>query len=144
MILQIRVDSKCLRKKTKSLLVKPLSNEKLKLISDMKDTLSNTNGVGLAAPQVGSHSRIFIISYGDFEQTFINPIIRATYGNVVGVESCLSVPNRAVKVNRSERIEIEFYDETGSPNTGIFEGFIARIVQHEYDHLEGKLIIDYL
>jgi peptide deformylase len=147
MNLTIRTEgSKYLRKKTISLRVnKSLSEKKLKLISDMKETLASTNGVGLAAPQVGSRDRIFIVSYEDFEQTFINPIFRVAYGDdVEDIESCLSVPNRAIKVPRPDQIKLEYYDENLAHNSRLFKGFLARIIQHEYDHLEGKLITDYL
>jgi len=119
--------------------------EKLKLlVSTMNNMLTDLGGVGLAAPQVGHKERMFIVSYGDFKQTFINPIITETSDECIAdVESCLSVPDRAVIVKRPDQIHIDYYDENLVLHHGKFKGFLARIVQHEYDHLKGKLITDY-
>ena len=147
MILQIKTErSKYLRKKTKPIHFTEKKKQSVEqLISDMKETLANTNGVGLAAPQVGRKERLFIVSYGDFEQVFINPQIIASWGGEdVDIESCLSVPNRSITVTRPNEIGILYYDKNMEHHTGDFKGVLARIIQHEYDHLEGKLITDYL
>lgn len=114
-----------------------------KLISDMFETLTINGGVGLAAPQVGKNLNLFIVSYQNFTETFINPKIIA-YGHSTEMkENCLSVPNIPVIVTRKGRIKIEYYDKNWIFKHKEFEGIFARIIQHEYDHTIGKLILDY-
>ncbi|MCX6111943.1 MAG: peptide deformylase [Proteobacteria bacterium] len=131
-----------------------------KLIEDMKLTMYGSNGIGLAAPQVGISKRLFII---DVEQkvekdedgevisripgellVFINSRIIHKEGMVIYEEGCLSVPGVYEEVKRAEIITIEYYDENFEKKQMTAEGFLSVVVQHEYDHTEGKLFIDRL
>lgn len=130
------------------------------IIANMYDTMYNAYGVGLAAPQVGLAIRIFVIDtepFSDsddltkeeheklknFKQTFINAKILKEEGEEWGFnEGCLSIPDVREDVYRKEKITIEYYDETFTKKTEIFDGLIARVIQHEYDHIEGILFTD--
>ncbi len=126
-----------------------------RLIADMFETMYNANGVGLAAPQVGFPIRLFIVD-GDpfaekgehpemqgFKKIFINAHAIAEEGREWPYnEGCLSIPKIREDVNRMERIKLEYLDEKFQKHTEEFEGLRARVVQHEYDHIEGKLFTD--
>lgn len=134
-----------------------------KLIADMWETMYNSNGVGLAAPQINKAIRLFVMDseqifdnqeedekgqYPDepgFKAVFINAKITSTSGQPWSYnEGCLSIPNVREDVMRDETISIEYVDENFAPQTKVFNGLTARIILHEYDHIEGKLFIDYL
>ena len=116
-----------------------------RLIQDMIDTMRAEGGVGLAANQIGVPKRIFVISQsgkpGD-ERVFVNPVIRRKSGTQIGGEGCLSVPDVALKVRRARHVEYEALNQKGELVRGKADDFLARIIQHEMDHLDGKLIID--
>jgi peptide deformylase len=127
------------------------------LIADMFDTMYNANGVGLAAPQVGRSIRLFVVDGSsfaeddepethymrDFKHVFINPKIVEEKGSEWGFnEGCLSIPGIREEVFRKEDLKIHYYDEHFKEHTKSFSGFAARIIQHEYDHLEGKLFVE--
>jgi peptide deformylase len=134
-----------------------------KLIADMWETMYNSNGVGLAAPQINVPIRLFVI---DSEQIFENqdedekgeypdePGFRGVFINarVTGLngkewsynEGCLSIPKIREDIMRNEELTIEFEDENFTLHTKTFNGITARVILHEYDHIEGKLFIDYL
>jgi len=114
-----------------------------KLISNMFETLESTNGVGLAAPQVGKNLNLFIISYNGFKETYINPKIYTFAHSEQMMENCLSVPDIPITVTRKGRVRIQYYNRNWEYKQQEFEGFMSRIIQHEYDHLIGKLITDY-
>ena len=133
------------------------------LLADMWETMYNSFGVGLAAPQINKSLRIFVIDsmqifendedgdtdgYADkpgYKGTFINPQIIAQAGNPwLYNEGCLSIPKVREDVSRHEEITISYVDENFVPHTRTFTGITARVILHEYDHLEGKLFIDYL
>ena len=132
------------------------------IVADMYDTMYNAYGVGLAAPQVGLAIRLFIIDttpFSDdedltkeeqekldgFKKTFINPAILKEEGEEWGFnEGCLSIPEVREDVYRQERITIEYYDEDFNKHTDVYDGLIARVIQHEYDHIEGILFTDKL
>lgn len=132
------------------------------LIKNMYETMYNAHGVGLAAPQIGIPIRLFIIDGApfsqdeeltedeqefleNFKQTFINAkIIQETGGEWAFNEGCLSIPDVREDVFRNEKITISFYDENFTQQTKTFEGIAARIIQHEYDHIEGILFTDKL
>ncbi|HLL44541.1 MAG TPA: peptide deformylase [Segetibacter sp.] len=133
------------------------------LIEDMWQTMYTSNGVGLAAPQVNRDIRLFVVDssqvfknqdeedkgkYADepgIKQVFINAHIKQLDGNDWTYnEGCLSIPKIREDVIRPEEVMIEYVDENFQPKTEKFVGITARIVQHEYDHIEGKLFIDYL
>jgi len=132
-----------------------------KLINDMYETMYNANGVGLAAPQIGKSIRLFIIDTAPFlnideneiegikvesiKQTFINPVIIQESGNSWSFEEgCLSIPHIREDVKRKSDINIEFYDENFTLNKKSFSGIVARVIQHEYDHIQGILFTDKL
>lgn len=126
------------------------------LIDNMYETMYNADGVGLAAPQVGLEDRVFVIDlspladeespqYEGLKKTFINARIINRSGEVTSIEEgCLSIPGINESVPRHDEIEIEYLDENLEPHTEIFTGFTARVIQHEYDHIEGVLFIDHI
>lgn len=124
-------------------------------INDMFDTMMRSNGIGLAAPQVGKPIRLFIIDTYTFlfekeenrrkRRVFINPDIVKIYGKTwIIKEGCLSFPYFIAKIERYESIHIRYYNEILEKCEEIYQGLSARVIQHEYDHIEGKLFIDYL
>ena len=107
-----------------------------KIVSDMKDTLDFTGGVGLAAPQIGLPLRIFIVNYSKLKAVFINPrIVEKTKTTSEGEEGCLSVPGFRGLVYRSKELTIDYLDQKGRPKRAKLAGYYSRITQHEYDHL---------
>jgi peptide deformylase len=113
------------------------------LIDNMFETLAqNENGVGLAAPQVGVNLNLFIISTPTFKEVFINPEIKLDGLSIQIKEGCLSFPNMEFPVNRREKVQIKFFDRNWTLRLVEYKDILAIIVQHEYDHLKGKLIID--
>ncbi len=141
-----------LREKTKP--VEDLNEEIQDFVEDMFETMYNSDGVGLAAPQVGVSKRIFVIdSDGMLEEedekpgpiAFINPVIVEKKGKMIPLdEGCLSIPEVTDKVIRPEVVVVKFLDENFEERVEEFSGWTARVIQHEYDHLEGILFIDYL
>ncbi len=124
-----------------------------KLISDLFDTLYHSDGIGLAAPQIGKSVRIFVIDgspLGDdepemagFRKVFINAHITGKSGELKPMtEGCLSIPNLREEVNRENSVRIKYYDENWEAHDEVYEGYKARIIQHEYDHLDGILFTD--
>lgn len=114
-----------------------------KLITNMFETLRGTEGVGLAAPQVGKNLNLFIVSYEGFEETYINPQIYAFGHSEQMTEGCLSVPEIPITVTRKGKVRIQYHNRNWEYKQQEFDGVMARIIQHEYDHLIGKLITDY-
>lgn len=126
-----------------------------KLIKDMYETLERSEGIGLAAPQVGLPIRLLILDlnplsdiypqYKGVQKTMINAHIEETDGSPVSrEEGCLSLPGIHESVTRKEKIKVTYLDENFEQHTEWFEGYMARVIQHEYDHLEGRLFIDHL
>ena len=167
----IKEPNPILRKEAKTLSLSEIKTAKIqKLISDMKEALKNTDdGVGLAAPQVGESLRLFIVSeeageidkiekgkkelpqnYDEIRKkkvwknyVFIIPIVKNTSkNNLERAEGCLSVPGQYGIVKRNEKITVEAYDENGKKFIRGASGFVARVIQHELDHLKGTLFID--
>ncbi|MGI5891637.1 MAG: peptide deformylase [Bacillota bacterium] len=112
------------------------------LLDDMIFTLENLEGVGLAAPQIGVSKRVFIVDVGNGVTEFINPIITKTKDLEVDTEACFSVPGRHGLVERHKEVEITAQDRYGIEFTLKGKGLFARAIQHELDHLDGKLFID--
>ena len=152
--------STVLKKKTKD-----LSNDHpnvKQLIENMWETMYASNGVGLAAPQIGLSLRLFVVDtapFADdealdivdvkilesFKKVFINPTIIEEDGEIWEFnEGCLSIPDIREDVSRHERIKMNYLDEYFKPQTIILSGLVARVVQHEYDHIEGILFTDKL
>lgn len=114
-----------------------------KLIDDMFDTLKKSgNSVGLAAPQIGYNLNLFIINLPNFKEVFINPEIRLSGLGLQVKEGCLSFPNMEFPVTRRQIVQIKFFDRNWNIRNVEYKDMLAIIVQHEYDHLQGKLIID--
>ena len=138
---KIRIEGdSILRKKSRP--VEELNDRIKILIDDMIETMYDADGVGLAAPQVGVLKRIVIIDIGDGPIKVINPEVIEAEGAHIDVEGCLSVPNRAGKVERPERIKIRYLNEDWEES--ILEGteLLAKAICHEIDHLDGILYID--
>lgn len=134
------------------------------LIDNMFETMYNASGVGLAAPQIGKSIRLFIIDASPFaddeegesqdpkakgtkglKKVFINPIIEEEEGHEWPFEEgCLSIPTIREDVQRKEKIIITYYDENFEFHEDAYEGYAARVIQHEYDHIDGILFTDHL
>ncbi|MBL7699703.1 MAG: peptide deformylase [Chitinophagaceae bacterium] len=134
-----------------------------KLIEDMWETMYASNGVGLAAPQVNRDIRLFVVDSGQIfanqeeedkgkypdepgvKKVFINARIKSLNGSEWTYnEGCLSIPKIREDISRNEEITIEYQDEQFEKHAETFNGLTARVILHEYDHIEGKLFIDYL
>ena len=121
------------------------------LAADMRDTMHAYRGVGLAANQVGVLQRIVVVDVPGLEEpdpphrhTLVNPVIRDRHGSEVGEEGCLSIPGMYEDVARALTLTVDFRDEHGVPVTLAAEGYLARAIQHEVDHLDGVLFVDRL
>jgi peptide deformylase len=135
------------------------------LIKNMYDTMYHTLGVGLAAPQIGKSLRLFIVDGAPFaegepederekidfpvlktfKQVFINPIIESESGDKWNFsEGCLSIPGIREDVSRKNKVKISYFDEKWNYKEEEYEGIPARIIQHEYDHIEGVLFTDHI
>jgi peptide deformylase len=133
------------------------------LVENMFETMYKAKGVGLAAPQIGKSIRLFIVDGSpfaeeedeerdpkaegilNFKKTFINPIITSETGDEWAFnEGCLSIPKIREDVYRQETIQLSYYDENWEFHEDTFSGYAARIIQHEYDHIEGVLFTDHL
>ena len=112
------------------------------LLEDMKETLIDSNGVGLAAPQVGILKRIVVIDVGEGPIVMINPKILETSGSQRGSEGCLSVPGKNGTVTRPMYVKAEFFGEDMEKYIIEGEELLARAICHELDHLDGKLYVD--
>lgn len=112
------------------------------LLKDMADTMYKAEGVGLAAPQVGVQRRVVVIDVGDGLVELINPEITSREGSQCGREGCLSLPGRQGIVTRPNKVTVKAQDRKGNPIELTAEGFFARAVCHELDHLDGRLYID--
>lgn len=125
------------------------------LVANMFETMYKSDGVGLAAPQIGLSIRVIVIDGGvmaedfpeckGFKRALINPRIVERTGDEVGIEEgCLSLPGIHEKVSRPTKVKLKYLDTDFVEQEEVVEGFCARIVQHEYDHLEGKMFIDHI
>jgi peptide deformylase len=125
------------------------------IIENMWETMYYSDGVGLAAPQVGMSIRLFVVDassgadeepeLADFKKVFINPEIISTNGDEwIMNEGCLSLPEIREDVSRQDEVTLRYFDENFEEHTQTFVGFAGRVIQHEYDHLEGVLFIDLL
>lgn len=118
-----------------------------KQIDDMLETMYESNGVGLAATQVDFHYRLFVADCSadqDEPLVFINPEITAKEGEFTNEEGCLSFPGVYAKVERAGKVTVQALDRNGQPFSLTTEGLLAICIQHEIDHLNGKLFVDYL
>ena len=133
----------------------PEGSDLTQLIQDMYATMDHAHGVGLAAPQINQGVRLFVIDSTlmldedeeekGIRRVFINPILLDEYGDSFGFEEgCLSIPDVRTEIIRPEKLTLEYYDENWNLKEEEFSGMTARVIQHEYDHLEGILFVDYL
>ena len=140
--------NKILRQKSKDVI--SVGRDEQKLMDDMLDTMYAANGIGLAAIQIGIPKRIIVMDISKSDENkkpmfFVNPIIKnkdkelSTYE-----EGCLSVPNYFAEIERPKKCDVEFLDYNGNKKVLNAEGLFATCIQHEMDHLEGILFIDYL
>jgi len=135
----IKFPDPILRKKCQE--VKEVNEEIKKLVDDMVETMEKNNGIGLAAPQVGVLKRVIVAETEKGPRGFINPkILKKTQNTEMMEEGCLSFPGLWLKIKRRKGVEIEALDGDGKKIKA--EGLLARILQHEIDHLDGVLFID--
>ena len=125
------------------------------LIANMHETMDNAEGVGLAAPQIGLPIRVVVVNldalsdefpeFKGYRKVFINPHILETSGDLEDMEEgCLSLPGIHENVKRAGKIHVKYLDEDMQPHDEIVEGYLARVMQHEFDHLDGKMFIDHI
>ncbi|MBT1451606.1 peptide deformylase [Glaciecola sp. XM2] len=127
--------------------VESVNDEIRTLVDNMFETMRDERGIGLAATQVDVHKRVVVMDVSDNSDqpyVFINPVITHKEGSTVSEEGCLSVPNNYAKVDRAEKVTVEALDKDGKEFTLEAEGLLAICIQHELDHLQGKLFVDYL
>ena len=130
--------------------VEKVGDAERELMSDMLETMYSANGIGLAAIQIGVPKRIIVMDLSKEENKklpmyFVNPlIIKKNEEKTIYEEGCLSVPNQFAEIQRSSKCEIEYLDFNGVKQNLEAEGLLATCIQHEMDHLEGILFIDYL
>ncbi|MBS6610218.1 MULTISPECIES: peptide deformylase [Peptoniphilus] len=144
-IRKIRTDEDpILRKKSK--IVANFNNRLEVLIDDMYETMDVAYGVGLAAPQVGILKRLIVVDNRDEEENkrfyMLNPVILEKEGEEISMEGCLSIPGKQGTVKRAKNIKVKYNDLTGEEKIMEAEDFLARIIQHEMDHLDGILYTD--
>ena len=140
----LTLGNELLRQKAKK--IEQIDDQIIDAAKQMLEIIKLDKGVGIAGPQIGLMKRIFVVHIeGDEERIFINPSILETSQEMVKYEEgCLSVPGIYVDVVRSESVKIQAWNEKGKPFTLEANGLLARVIQHEYDHLEGVLFLDRL
>ena len=136
----VQVGEPVLREKCEE--VKVFNAELGKLLDDMRETVRAEQGAGLAAPQIGINKRVVVIDVDEGFFELVNPVILTEKGEQVGPEGCLSVKGKQGTVARPDKVKIEYRDRTGRKHKLTAEGFFARAVCHETDHLDGILYID--
>lgn len=143
----VRYGSKVLRRRADP--VTEVDDGVRALIRDLFDSLAEAEGVGLAAPQIGVSRRVIVVDISSSETAMppialINPVIDIGQGMATAEEGCLSIPEVYGDVARYTNIDVTALDQTGQPFQFNAEGFYARVLQHEIDHLDGKLFIDHM
>mgnify|MGYP002411061349 CR=1 FL=1 len=131
-----------LRRKAKP--IKKFSKRIKRLVTDMLETMYDAKGVGLAAPQVGVGERVIVVDIGEDAIAVVNPEITFSEGAEKDVEGCLSIPGVNGYVTRKQKITVKGFSPDGAERIYHAEGLLARVFQHEIDHLNGVLFIDYL
>jgi len=135
------------RLRKKAVLVEVVDDPLRQLIDDMFETMYEAPGIGLAATQVDVHRRLLVADVSqekDEPQVLINPEILERDGSAITEEGCLSVPGYYEEIERAEHIKVRYLDRDGNEQESEYEGLLAVCVQHEIDHLDGKLFVDYL
>jgi len=131
-----------LRRRAKA--VKRTSEHHRSILSEMAQIMYGNAGIGLAAPQVGINERMIVVDIGDGLYKLINPRIVKRQGHQVMQEGCLSVPDVCIKIKRAKKVAVRAENENGKPLTIEAQDLLACVLQHEIDHLDGKLIVDYV
>lgn len=129
--------------------VTDFGDEFQELVEDMAETMYAAPGVGLAAPQIGVAARLFVIDIAAADEpselrVFVNPRIVETSGEICWEEGCLSFPGVTEEIERAERVKVHAQDRHGKPFELDAEGLLAVAIQHENDHLDGKLMVDHV
>jgi peptide deformylase len=121
-----------------------MTDDLRRLIRDMFDTMHHARGIGLAAPQVGRTERLAVVEVDEDRLVLINPDVVTRAGKAKGEEGCLSIPDIYADVERPDTVTVRARDESFAPFEIEATGLLARCLQHEIDHLDGKLFLDYL
>lgn len=139
-----KLGEEILRQKAEPVKEEEINDELRAFLDEMFDTMIEANGVGLAGPQAGISKRLFVvIADDDIRRVFINPQIIATSQEMTDYEEgCLSIPSVYEMIRRPEKVTVQAFNERGRPFTLEADGLLARIIQHEYDHLDGIVFID--
>ncbi|QCZ91976.1 peptide deformylase [Salinimonas iocasae] len=127
--------------------VETVNDEIKQLVSDMFETMRDEKGIGLAATQVDRHVQVVVMDVSEDQnepRVFINPEIIEKQGSTISEEGCLSVPGNYAKVERAEAVKVTALNENGESYELEADGLLAICIQHELDHLKGKLFVDYL
>ena len=129
--------------------VEEFDDDLVRFAEEMIDFMHDSDGIGLAAPQVGISKRLLVIDISPIEKgsepmVFVNPVVLESTGECTLEEGCLSIPEVREDVTRPEEILLKYYTPTGELKTENFFGWISRVLQHEIDHLNGILFVDYL
>jgi peptide deformylase len=131
-----------LRQKAKE--ISKITKRQRLLVKDMLETMYDAKGVGLAAPQIGNTDRLVVIDVGDGPLVLFNPQVILCEGENKDVEGCLSIPGRNEYITRAEKVTVSYINLDGKKMMVTGNGLLARALQHEIDHLDGILFIDYL
>ncbi len=137
----VLIGNPILRKKAQP--VHKVTRELVALATEMEKIMKPT-GVGLAAPQIGLNQAFFIYDVGDGLRLIVNPQILEKKGSASGEEGCLSIPGIWAFVDRATEIKLSYLDQSGKRRVRTFKDYEARVIQHEFDHLEGVLFIDHV
>jgi len=124
--------------------IEKITEKEIKLFADMLFTMRHFSGIGLAAPQIGVLERLIVADIGEGAVKLVNPEIIKTNGADKMIEGCLSVPDIGVDIERPYEAIVKGLNENGQTVEIKAKGLLARVLQHEIDHLEGKLILDYM
>lgn len=130
-----------LRKKARP--VREVNSGRQEILARMSRIMYESSGIGLAAPQVGIEESMIVVDVGSGLYKLVNPKIIRREGSAVLEEGCLSVPGVCIKIKRAQKVSLKALDDSGKPVAIEAEGLLARVFQHEIDHLRGKLIVDY-
>lgn len=136
----VQIGDEVLRKKCVA--VEEFNDDLRSLLDDMKQTLADAKGAGLAAPQVGKSLRVFVVDVDEGYFEFVNPVILGSSGSQYGVEGCLSVKGKWGDVKRPRKVTVEAYDRYGKKFKIVARDFFAKAISHENDHLDGILYVD--
>ena len=136
----VQIGDEVLRRKCEP--VTRFDGELCKLLDDIKETLRDARGAGLAAPQIGVPVRVAAVDVDEGYFEFVNPVFVWQKGEQVGAEGCLSVRGKSGIVARPDKVKIIFYDRKGDRYSLVARGFLARAICHEFDHLDGIIYTD--